>query len=70
MSSGLAPVEPPSARLYLVQQAERLRLAIKDIQNDISLVEARFREINHSLIFVVAALDWLDEERKQLEKSA
>lgn len=54
-----------AANADLVQQAERLRLAIKDIQNDISLVEARFREINHSLILVVAALDWLDDERHE-----
>lgn len=62
MSSGLVPMEPPSAHLYLAQRAERLRLAIREIQDDIKVVEGKFREVNHSLILVVAALDALEEE--------
>lgn len=63
--SGLVPVEPPSASLYLVQRVERLRLAVREIQQDIRIVEAKFREVNHSLILVVAALDDMDQERYQ-----
>lgn len=63
--SGLAPVEPPSAALYLAQRSERLRLAVREIQNDIKAVERQFREVNHSLILVVAALDEIDDERQQ-----
>lgn len=60
--SGIAPVAAPSAALYLVQSAERLRLAVKDIQTDIEAIKGKFREVNHALILVLAALQELQDE--------
>ncbi len=53
------------ARSYLVQQTERLRLAVKAIISELDQVERRSREVKADLIRVVAALDDLEEETKK-----
>ena len=60
--SGLAPIAPPSAQLHLVQSAERLRLAVKEIRGEFEHVEKSMKEVQNDLILVLSALQELQDE--------
>jgi hypothetical protein len=64
MSSGLVPVDPPSAKAYLAQKAQRLRLAINEIRLEFQRIEVRTKEVQHDLILVISALDQLEDESR------
>jgi hypothetical protein len=53
------------ARSYLVQQTQRLRLAVKEIQTEFHTIELRMREVQTDLICVVSALDEIEEDSKR-----
>ena len=65
--SGLVPIEPPSARAYLAQKAQRLRLAINEIRIEFEHIEVRTKEVQHDLILVISALDAVEDEENQSE---
>ena len=50
------------ARSYLVQQTERLRLAVREIVSEFDQIERRIREVKKDLVCVVAALDQIEED--------
>ena len=53
---------PPSAQLYLIQRAERLRLAVKAIRGEFEHVELSMKEVQNDLILVLSALQELQDE--------
>jgi hypothetical protein len=70
MSSGLVPVSPPTPSKYLAQRAGRLRLAVEEIRTKLDEIEKSLRAVKTDLILVLAALDDVEAERSQLERSA
>lgn len=67
MTSGPVPVHPPSARAYLAQRAQRLRLAINEIRIEFQRIEVRTKEVQHDLILVISALDAIEDEENKSE---
>lgn len=67
MSSGLEPMHPPSARQYLAQKAQRLRIAINEIRVEFERIEVRTKEVQHDLILVISALDAIEDEENKSE---
>jgi hypothetical protein len=53
------------ARSYLVQQTERLRLAVREIRSEFQHLELRMKEVQTDLICVVAAVDDIADEMKK-----
>jgi hypothetical protein len=51
-----------SARSYLVQQTQRLRLAAKTIISELDQIELRSREVKNDLCCLISALDENEEE--------
>jgi hypothetical protein len=64
MSSGLVPVQPPSAAAYLAQRAQRLRIAINEIRTEFAHIQGSIKEVQHDLILVISALDELEDESR------
>lgn len=67
MSSGLVPIQPPTARAYLAQKAQRLRIAINEIRLEFERIEVRTKEVQHDLILVISALDAIEDEENKSE---
>jgi len=59
-----------TASAFLAQKTERLRLAVREIRGEFTRIDASMKEVQHDLLLVISALDELEDERNQLEKSA
>lgn len=51
-----------TAHSYLIQQTQRLRLAVKEIRSEFQLLDRKMKEIQTDLICVVSALDEMEAE--------